>query len=58
MTIMEKFLKELRENLLNDHVVKHHDLWVRPTPEEADAICRSARDLFIYSGWFVKETAE
>lgn len=57
MNEFDQFLKELRENLLADHVVKHHDEWVKPTPEEADAICHAARDLFIYSGWFVKEKA-
>lgn len=57
MNEFDQFLKELRENLLADQVVKQHDEWVKPTPEEADAICHAARDLFIYSGWFVKEKA-
>jgi hypothetical protein len=57
MNEFDQFLKELRENLLADHVIKQHDEWVKPTPEEADAICHAARDLFIYSGWFVKEKA-
>jgi hypothetical protein len=52
----EQFLEELRSSLLGDQVVKHYDVWVAPTPEEADAICRVTRDLFVYSGWSVKET--
>jgi hypothetical protein len=56
MNEFDQFLKELRENLLASHVVKQRGLWATPTTEEADAICRAARDLFLYSGWFVKET--
>lgn len=57
MNEFDRFLKELRENLLADHVVQHRGLWERPSSEEADAICRAARDLFLYGGWFVKERA-
>ena len=56
MNEFDQFLKELRENLLASHVIKQRGLWATPTTEEADAICRAARDLFLYNGWFVKET--
>jgi hypothetical protein len=55
MNEFDQFLKELRDGLLHGQVVKHHDEWVAPTAEEAEAICRAARDLFLYNGWFIRE---
>lgn len=49
MNEFDQFLKELYDNLLSKHVV--------PTPREADAICLAARDLFLYSGWVIREMA-
>lgn len=47
MNEFDRFLKELRDSLLSGQVVKQ---------DEVENVCKAARDLFLYSGWFVKET--
>lgn len=49
MNEFDQFLKELYDSLINGQVVA--------TSEEAEVICLAARDLFLYSGWVIREMA-
>lgn len=48
MNEFDQFLKELRASLLSSQVVEQ---------ENVDNVCRAARDLFLYSGWVIREIA-